>query len=662
MKKQNFNYLSRVWAYFYFVAINFAVLFLLRIIFYLINAPQGLIKAEVIKGFYVGARFDLRMAFLFALPLGIVFLFPKIKSWIKTFINILYAFVFSFGVILIYFCDFGYYAYLKERINAYIGELATNTVTSAEMVWESYPVVWGFLALLLVMFIYYIVLKKILVYAYSKQAKRKAYWFAFGALLITAAFVHGRFSQYPLRWSNAYFSNNNFISALALNPIQNLFDTYKFAKNGVTFDTEKTRQHYQTVADFLGVKKDEQNAETLNFARPYAGAKDAKKYNAVVIITESLAYDKSSFANPELDATPYLRQFAQKGTLFDRFFTPAAGTAKGVFASLTALPDLSTVTTSSRNPLLATQHVLYNDLDGYKKFYYIGGSASWANIRGLLEHNIEGLTIYEEGHYPGLPRNDVWGISDLAMFKYAVKEFKKLKDEGQPFFAILQTSGFHRPYTIPEDKGTFTLKEVDEKHLKDYSFSGNEEYNSMRFQDYAMGVFFEEMQKAGMDENNTIFVIYGDHGLTTQKSDSQPQPFIDFDLNLHHSPLVVVGPNVAKGVNKRIGSQIDVSATVLGLLGLPRTETAMGRNLFNTSLQEGAFILKSPAQPFSIGILQGDYYYAIRNGTPGLYKYMQDSTTDYCPQEPQKCEYLNDLSIGLFETARYMAFNNKSEK
>ena len=661
MKKQKLHYLSRVWAYFYLVGINFAIFFLMRIIFYLINAPQGLIKAEVARGFYVGARFDLRMAFLFALPLGIVLLFPTIKRWIRTLVNVIYAFAFS-CVTLIYFCDFGYYAYLKERLNAYIGELATNTVTSAEMVWESYPVVWGFLALLFAGFIYYIILKKILVYAYSKQAKKKAYIFAFVALLITAAFVHGRFSQYPLRWSNAYFSNNNFISALALNPIQNLFDTYKFAKNGVTFDVEKTKQHYTAVADFLGVKKDKQNAESLNFARPYDGTNNAPKYNVVVIITESLAYDKSSFANPELDATPYLKQFAQKGTLFDHFFTPAAGTAKGVFASLTGLPDLSTVKTSSRNPLLATQHVLYNDLDGYQKFYYIGGSASWANIRGLLEHNIDGLTIYEEGHYPGLPRNDVWGISDLAMFQYAAKEFKKLKDNNQPFFALLQTSGFHRPYTIPEDKGTFTLKEVDEKYLKNYSFSGNEEYNSMRFQDYAMGVFFEEMQKAGLDENNTIFVIYGDHGLTTQKSDTQPQPFIDFDLNLHHSPLVVVGPNVAKGINKRMGSQVDVSATVLGLLNMPRTETAMGRNLFNTDLQEGAFIMKSPANPFSIGVLQGEYYYAIRNGNPGLYKYMQDSTTDYCPQEPKKCEYLNDLTIGLFETARYMAFNNKLEK
>ena len=658
MKKHNLYYLTRIWAYFYFVAVNFAFFFLMRIIFYWINAPQGLMKTEVIKAFYIGARFDLRFAFLFALPLGIIFLFPSIKRWLKNLFIFLYTCAFSV-VILLYFFDFGYYAYLQERLNAYIFELAANAATSLEMVWQTYPVVWGALALLIIAFIYYLIVRKIVSYAYSKQSKRKTYYFAFIALLITAAFIHGRFSQYPLRWSNAYFSKNSFITSLALHPLQNLFDTYKFAKNGVTFDADKTRKYYTDIANFLGVKKAEQNAESLNFARSYQGKKDAAKHNVVVIITESLAYDKSSFANPELDATPYLREFAKKGTLFNNFFTPAAGTAKGVFASLSGLPDLSTVKTSSRNPLLATQHVLYNDLKGYDKFYFIGGSASWANIRGLLEHNIAGLKIYEEGEYKDMPRNDVWGISDLDMFKYAVKEFKQLKERGKPFFAILQTSGFHRPYTIPEDKGNFTLKEIDEKYLKNYSFSGNEEYNSMRFQDYAMGVFFDEMKKAGLDENNTIFVIYGDHGLSTQKSDTQPQAMIDFDLNLNHSPLVVVGPMVKKGINKKMASQIDVSATVLGLLNMDRTETAMGRNLFNNNLEEGAFIMKNSAIPMNIGFLQGEFYYNINDGKAGLYKYQQDSSTDYCPTYPEKCEHFNNLTLGLFEAARYLAFNNK---
>ena len=33
---------------------------------------------------------------------------------------------------------------------------------------------------------------------------------------------------------------------------------------------------------------------------------------------------------------------------------------------------------------------------GYNNYYFLGGSATWANIRGLLTNNINGLHLYEE--------------------------------------------------------------------------------------------------------------------------------------------------------------------------------------------------------------------------------------------------------------------------
>ena len=189
----------------------------------------------------------------------------------------------------------------------------------------------------------------------------------------------------------------------------------------------------------------------------------------MVILTESFAYDKSSFNNPELQTTPMMAALAEKGRLFTNFFTPTAGTAKGVFTSVTGLPDTSTVKTSSRNPMIVSQHTLINDLKDYKKFYFIGGSTNWGNIRGLLSYNIEGLKIFEEGTYENVERNDVWGLSDLDMFRYAAKELSQTKE---PFFAFIQTSGFHRPYTIPEDHGDFKEIKQDENLLKEYGFSG----------------------------------------------------------------------------------------------------------------------------------------------------------------------------------------------
>ena len=42
--------------------------------------------------------------------------------------------------------------------------------------------------------------------------------------------------------------------------------------------------------------------------------------------------------------------------------------------------------------------------------------------------------------------------------------------------------------------------------LKEYGFKGNEEYNSMRFQDYAIGEFFDLIKKEPFYKD-TIFIL-----------------------------------------------------------------------------------------------------------------------------------------------------------
>ncbi len=651
---RNFSIPRRFNAFLLFAFCNAVFLSLLRFIFFLANKPDTVLSTStVLKSFFIGFRFDLRAAFLFALPLGFIFLFPY-KKWLRNLALVLFPAAFCL-MLLIYFVDFGYYAYLTERLNAYVFELAANTLTSAEMVWQSYPVVKLILLLIVLTAIFAWLFKILLSFAYSGRAcVKKDYCFALLGLLIAAAFVHGRFSQYPLRWSNAYFTNNAFISALALNPMQNLFDTYKFTKYSISYDKSKVHEYYNIVADYLGVKQ--KDSSKLNFERLITPPAKEKNYNVIVILTESFAYDKTSFNNPELQTTPEIAEIAKRGRLFTNFFTPTAGTAKGVFTSVTGLPDTSVVKTSSRNPMIVTQHTLINDLKGYEKFYFIGGSTNWGNIRGLLQYNIEGLKIFEEETYKDVPRNDVWGLSDLDMFRYAAKELAAAKE---PFFAFIQTSGFHRPYTIPDEKGDFKEIKQDEDMLKEYGFSGNEEYNSMRFQDYTMGEFFRMIEKEPFYKD-TYFLIFGDHGLTVSKSKNSPRGIIDLELTTNNTPLIVLGPGIEPSVDSKPASQVDVTATLSGLLGKPFRETALGRNLFDDSIQRGAFILSSSVPPVRRGYIEDEFYYINWHRRQGLFKYRSNEPEkDYCPEYPEKCERMKALTEGLYETAKYIILNHK---
>jgi len=68
----------------------------------------------------------------------------------------------------------------------------------------------------------------------------------------------------------------------------------------------------------------------------------------------------------------------------------------------------------SRNPQAVDQHSVINDFQGYEKLYFLGGSASWANIRGLLNNNIGGLHLYEQDSYEA-PKIDV-GVSAIKIY------------------------------------------------------------------------------------------------------------------------------------------------------------------------------------------------------------------------------------------------------
>src|SRR5258708_23759337 len=163
-------------------------------------------------------------------------------------------------------------------------------------------------------------------------------------------------------------------------------------------------------------------------------------------------------------------------------------------------------TAGSCDLLVGSQHTLVNALEGYSKYYFLGGSAPWGNIRGLFAHNVPGLHIYEEGDYDA-PQADGWGVSDVVLFEKALEVFGR---EKKPFFAFIQTAGNHRPYTIPKDRRGFELKQVDGAVLKDNGFESLAAYNGLRFLDYSLRPFFSRVRQAPSFPN-AVFVLYREH-------------------------------------------------------------------------------------------------------------------------------------------------------
>lgn len=688
LKKIQFNdhcLLSKVplWIikYFTFLFGTWVVLLVFRAVFFICFLSDLKPDSNYIYALYLGSKFDLRLSAILCLPLLFVLsLKKKYPSVVNNLISAIYSIILSLAC-MINIADIYHYSYLRKRINASVVDFIPDMATSISMVWQSYPVVRIVLFILVSLIVFFILIKKVLVYktsfnstiyyssSTSKHPKLKKTASIIVVFLISFGFIYGQFSAYPLRWSNAYFSTDNFTSNLALNPILNLYETKKFSVSN-PYSKTQVDNFYPLIKDYL--KLDQLGVDTANLSFKRKIEKNPKALahgkNIVLIIMESLAWNKLSWNLKDLDPTPNLTNIMNQSMVFSHFFSPALGTARGVFATITSIPDVTNLKSSSRNPAVIDQDMIINHMDGYDKFYFLGGSANWGNIRGVLQNNIKDLKVYEEGSYSGSShRVDVWGIPDLDLFKEAARVFSDHKKSStNPFFALIQTSSFHRPYTIPSNKDDFRLEKVDDDTLLKNSFISLDEYNSLRFSDYSVGVFFEKLKEYGLSED-TVVAIIGDHGLSAPRADPLPPGYQYYNLINHQIPLIIWSPSIIKHeINPQFGTQVDVMPTLAGLSGTGWTGSILGRDLLNPIYKadesnDGVFLYGTSDHPFSVSFINSRYLYKdMRTGIKGIYDYNSPDNYKLDLKDKISSEFnlMEQKAYGLYETARYLMYNN----
>ena len=578
----------------------------------------------------------------------------RISFWLWSFFIIVFA--------LFYTVDFANYAYLSQRVGGAILNYLQDAKISMGMVWQSYHVTWILIGLIVVV----LILLAVVMFTYNIVLSRKKYatktsrilW-GTGFFLLLAFNIFGRIGQYPLRWSDAFAFNNDYAANLALNPFQSFFSSLEFRR--ASFDIDATKKAYPWMASYLGV--DNPDINTLNYERTIIPADTLQtKPNVVLVICESFsAYKSSMYGNP-LNTTPFFAQLSKKGVFFNRCFTPSYGTARGVWATITGIPDVDFINTSSRNPNAVDQHTIINDFNGYKKFYFIGGSTSWANIRGLLTNNIADLNLYEQDDYDA-PKIDVWGISDKNLFLSANKVLTQQK---QPFFAVIQTADNHRPYSIPEeDKKEFKLQKVPKDTLKKYGFESEDEFNAFRYTDFCYKKFMDAAAKSPY-YNNTLFVFVGDHGIRGDVGNMFSHAWTN-ELSSEHVPLLFYAPSLLQPKEYSfLASQIDILPTIASICKIPYRNTTLGRDLLDSSLLandsgRSNIVFIGDYDNKRIGVIKDDYYYSYGAGNSSPVSVESVINNDkVIMNDSLKNEYKN-ITEAFYQTSRYLLLNNKKK-
>ena len=185
--------------------------------------------------------------------------------------------------------------------------------------------------------------------------------------------------------------------------------------------------------------------------------------------------------------------------------------------------------------------------------------------------------------------------------------------------------------------------------------------------DHSIGYFIEQAKQAGYLDN-TLFVFWGDHGISGYTGEHLPPYLTQTELSGMHVPLLIYGPGLIKQgkVYDKVASELDILPTIAGLAAPEYTNTSMGRDLLDPQFddQAYAFTITHRSVP-EIGLLAKDFYFRMNadGSNKRLHDIRQaDSRQDSSGQHPAIAAELEQLCVNLYETAKYLRYHNAHEE
>ncbi len=283
-----------------------------------------------------------------------------------------------------------------------------------------------------------------------------------------------------------------------------------------------------------------------------------EKRNVVLVHLESTRARSVTPYNEGLKTAPFLNELAKQSLLAERAYTIVPNTLKASVAVNCGLePDLRPGVEAKAGgvPVRGLPDLLKEQ--GYRTVFFQSSTENFENFGDIAEN-----LGYEE-YYPlesmdteGFEQANYFGYEDDIMLSPSEEWLGKLR--GEPFVAKYLTGTAHHDYELPVRYGRkdFSKDEQLDRYL-----------NCLRYQDFFLRNLFEQYKRLGLYED-TIFVVYGDHG----EGFGEHGRYVH-ENNLYEEslrvPLVIHDPKRFHGGERveRLANHTDVLPTVLDLLG-----------------------------------------------------------------------------------------------
>lgn len=285
----------------------------------------------------------------------------------------------------------------------------------------------------------------------------------------------------------------------------------------------------------------------------------AKKRNVVMIMLESTRARSVTPYNEDLKTTPFLDDLAQESLVAGRAHTIIPHTTKAlVSAECGIMPHLTREITEAEPGGIPSRCMadLLKD-QGYKTAFFQPGGVGWEDRTQLVDNfGYDELISLEDMNLEGFERANYFGYEDAIMYEPIRKWLEANGDK--PFLNTYKTLTPHHPYFAPTRYGRKDFAKKD--NLNRY-------LNSVRYVDFFVKNIIEMYKEMGLYED-TIFVIYGDHGEGFKEHGRNQHDNVIWEEGLQ-VPLIVHDPKRFKN-GKRVdglANPTDILPTVVDLLG-----------------------------------------------------------------------------------------------
>jgi hypothetical protein len=373
------------------------------------------------------------------------------------------------------------------------------------------------------------------------------------------------------------------LAAVALGPMASVrADTRGMERNVVTALIGTRSPRFVTDAGSSQWRESPFKTQGTEDLSRFVGA--GQGFNLVMVSLESTAAQYLSLYGGEYEVMPNLTALARKALVFENAYAVYPESIKGLFSVLcSTFPAFDSQPEEYANLGCSSVASILGDA-GYRTAMFHSGRFGYLGMESIIRHRGY-QTLEDAGDIAG-NHNSSFGVDEPATVARMLSWIDALP-RGQHFFLTYLPIAGHHPYAALE-RGPFTgTAEIDQYR------------NALHYGDVSLGALIEGIRSRGLEEN-TLWVIYGDHGEAfRQHEGNYGHTFFLYDENVH-VPFLIAAPGLMRGQERvrKVVSLVDTAPTILDFMGISLPKNYQGRTMLDAAPRMALFFAD-----YSLGLL-----------------------------------------------------------